>query len=53
MLQFTCDKIQNIPQSDKFDAFGLFVAKNLKEMIPEQYFHAQKLILEVIYEGQI
>ena len=53
MLQFACDKIQNIPQSDKFDAFGLFVDKNLKETIPEQYFQAQKLILEVIYEGQM
>ena len=53
ILQFAYDKIQNIPLSDKLDAFGLFVAKNLKEMTPEQYFHPQKNISEVIYEGQM
>ncbi|GFS18660.1 hypothetical protein ElyMa_006853600 [Elysia marginata] len=53
ILQLARGTLKNISQMDKFDSFGQFVTQSLREMSREQYVHVQKLISDVIYEGNM
>lgn len=52
-MAFDCEPQSSSLEDDRFDTFGRTVAQSLRQMSGVQWLHAQKLISEITYAGEL